>query len=226
MVEMDKKTALLQLVSEIFQKDAQDIGRDFLLRSRRLEGSIGSGILDAAIRRRLGVVCPGVYGAQTYGDLEDAVLGDSKPKSVPESTDGTPVREAAQVGEHDAMLPGLACGVDIEMIENLPIAEDYWDADFYRTAFSKGEIAYCVRQEEPRMHFAARWCAKEALKKCNPEYMQLEMGQLEVVMNDAGRPSMRLRFENETRELAVAVSMSHTPVMATAIVVELGRSNT
>ncbi len=223
---IDKKTALLELVSEIFGKDVHDIGRDFLLRSRRLEGSVGSGILDAAIRRRLGVVCPGVYGARTYGDLEDAVLGDNKPKPIVESTDGTPVREAEQVGERGAMWPGLACGVDIEMVENLPIAEDYWDADFYRNAFSSGEIAYCVQQEEPRMHFAARWCAKEALKKCHPEYMQLEMSQLEVVMNDAGRPSMRLRLENETRELEVAVSMSHTPVMATAIVVESGRSNT
>ena len=74
---MDKKTALLELVSEIFQKDVQDIGRDFLLRTRRMEGSVGSGILDAAIRRRLGIVCPGVYGARTYGDLEDAVLGDA-----------------------------------------------------------------------------------------------------------------------------------------------------
>ena len=48
-------------------------------------------------------------------------------------------------------------------------------------------------------------------------------GRLRVV---AGGPSMRIRFEDETRELAVAVSISHTPVMATAIVVELPLSNT
>ena len=56
--------------------------------------------------------------------------------------------------------------------------------------------------------------------------MRLEMSQLEVVTVVAGGPSMRIRFQDETRELAVAVSMSHTPVMATAIVVELPLSNT
>ena len=71
------------------------------------------------------------------------------------------------------------------------------------------------------MHFAARWCAKEALKKCKPEYMKFEMTQIEVVTNNTGSPSMRLRVNNETQELAVAVSMSHTPVIATAIVVGL-----
>ena len=87
-------------------------------------------------------------------------------------------------------------------------------------------ISLAVIEFEPRLHFAARWCAKEALKKCNPNYMRLEMSQLEVVTVVAGRPSMRIRFEDETRELAVAVSMSHTPVMATAIVVELPLGNT
>ena len=74
--------------------------------------------------------------------------------------------------------------------------------------------------------FAAWWCAKEALKKCNPIYMRLEMSQIEVETVVAGRPSMRIRFHDETRELAVAVSMSYTPVMATAIVVEFPLSNT
>ena len=62
----------------------------------------------------------------------------------------------------------LACGIDIERVDAMPVTDDYWEHEFYKESFSKDEIAYCLLQENPRMHFAARWCAKEALVKCDP----------------------------------------------------------
>lgn len=219
----DIREKLRQTIAEIFQTRPQEIGPEFPLRSRRLEGSVGRGILDAALRRRLGVRCSEVYSVRTYGELEAAVTGVSLAPVTPEESQA-PAATAprAMQKEPDAqrvVLNGLACGVDIEMIENLPVEEDYWEADFYTTFFSRAEIAYCLAQENPRMHFAARWCAKEALKKCDPSYLGFDMKDIEVTVDAAGKPSLQVRTSAGPRTLLVALSMSHTAVMATAIVV-------
>ncbi len=214
---------LRQTIAEIFQTTPEEIGPEFPLRSRRLEGSVGRGILDAALRRRLGVKCSEVYSVRTYGELEAAVTGVALAPVTPEEgkTPTATAHTALQIETNapSVILNGLACGVDIEMIENLPVEEDYWEADFYTTIFSRAEIAYCLAQENPRMHFAARWCAKEALKKCDPSYLGLDMKDIEVTIDAAGKPSLQVRTSAGPRTLLVALSMSHTTVMATAIVV-------
>jgi len=216
---MDKKDALKQIIAEMFQKDSREIGPDFFLKVRRFEGSVGSGILDAAIRRRLGITCPEIYSVRTYAELESAVLG--LPKN--EASDPTPERKnevpIKLVGD-DVGSTNVSCGIDIEMVENLPLEEDYWEAEFYKMLFSGNEIAYCLAQDNPRMHFAARWCAKEALRKCKPVYFDLDMAQIEVTVDERGMPSMRIRTENGGHRLPVALSLTHTEVLAAAIVVE------
>jgi holo-[acyl-carrier protein] synthase len=109
--------------------------------------------------------------------------------------------------------------VDIESIAALPDAEDPWEDAFYQQTFAKSEIAYCLTQEAPRQHFAARWAAKEALKKCDPAYLRAEMSDLEVVVQPDGVPSLRLRDGESSRKLPHALSLSHTDDFAVAMVV-------
>ena len=217
---MDKKNALKQMIAEMFQKDSREIGPDFFLKVRRFEGSVGSGILDAAIRRRLGITCPEIYSVRTYAELESAVLGLPKHEAndqAVEDENGLPVNIIVDGNR----LTNISCGIDIEMVENLPLEEDYWEADFYKMLFSGNEIAYCLAQENPRMHFASRWCAKEALRKCKAAYFELDMAQIEVTMDESGMPSLRIRTENGGHRLPVALSLTHTAVLAAAIVVEV-----
>ena len=61
--------SLKSIVSAILQVPADTIGADFPLRTGRLKTSIGGGILDAAIRRRLGVTTEAAYTATTYAEL-------------------------------------------------------------------------------------------------------------------------------------------------------------
>ena len=81
----------------------------------------------------------------------------------------------------------------------MPVTDDYWEHEFYKESFSKDEIAYCVLQENPRMHFAARWCAKEALVKCDPAFKGQSFATMEVVRNrvwrSIARPSCERNFE-------------------------------
>ena len=69
------------------------------------------------------------------------------------------------------------------------------------------------------MHFAARWCAKEAFKKCLPAYALWEMRNIEVVRGEAGRPYLQVIAEDGTRTAPVALSLTHSEDWGLAIVV-------
>ncbi len=114
----------------------------------------------------------------------------------------------------------LACGIDVESPESLPLETDYWKSEFYRANFSPVEIAYRIAQVDPRQHFAARWCAKESLKKCDARYLSLEMNRLEVVIDESHRPVLYLRSEESSTLLPVALSMTHIGSLAAAIVIK------
>jgi holo-[acyl-carrier protein] synthase len=117
--------------------------------------------------------------------------------------------------------PGLRLGHDIELVESMPRVSDFAGDAFYRRCFTPGEIAYCVAQAEPRMHFAARFAAKEALQKCDPVLQKVAMSAIEIVASD-GRPRIELHDGEARRALGgarIAVSLSHTEMLASAVVV-------
>ena len=69
------------------------------------------------------------------------------------------------------------------------------------------------------MHFAARWCAKEALKKCDAGYLHSEMSAIELVTSDGRAPYLALLRDGVVTRLPVGVSISHTSHTAVAVVV-------
>jgi phosphopantetheine--protein transferase-like protein len=220
---MGDRDVLKEVVSELYRAPSSAIGADFSLRHPRFSRSAGRGILAAAIQRRFGFYVPQAFSAATYGELESALFGvDGKAAGEPANGDvggGHHVRTALNeppVGT----APGaaLSVGVDIEMIENLPDVGDYWTSDFYRTHFTGAEIAYCIRQEHPRMHFAARWCAKEALAKCDPRFLTVDPATLQVSLEENGRPVLEWIRGKQVERLPHALSLTHTPLLAAAVV--------
>jgi phosphopantetheinyl transferase (holo-ACP synthase) len=107
------------------------------------------------------------------------------------------------------------------MVENLPVVPDYWNDAFYSATFTPAEIAYCLLQDQPLVHFAARWCAKEALKKCDPAYLHADLCTLEVRMNASGAPYLCAMVGGHSTALPFAVSLSHTTQAAVAVVVKV-----
>ena len=217
---------LKHVVAELFEADLNKVNGDFLLSTRRMQGSLARAKLDAAIRHRLGVKCRTVYSAKTYGELEKAVLGSSSGSNESDSSAAivstvTNPEATALFGENSiGSTPALSCGIDIEMVENFPEVDDYWKDSFYTNSFSSVEIAYCLLQENPRMHFAARWCAKEALKKCQPSFLHEEPINIEFVSNEASPPILRQYINGNPITLPFAVSVSHTSLIAVAVVVK------
>jgi len=217
---MDAGTQLRRTVAEFFQVDEARVGPAFSLAGR--PGSVARAALDAAIRRRVGVKSRAVYSAKTFGELAAELgLGSdgaatapmAAPAAVPSAVP-TPAAATAPAG-------AAACGVDIELIADLPAAPDPWEDPFYRTHFSPSEIAYCLRQAEPAAHFAGRWCAKEALKKCDRAFLVADGKDIEVVNDEAGAPHLVHHAADGPRRLPHAVSLSHTAHAAVAVVVRV-----
>jgi hypothetical protein len=72
---------------------------------------------------------------------------------------------------------------------------------------------------EPRTHFAGFWCAKEALRKCDPSLAAVPMILTAIAHDADGRPYFSLESDAGRERLPHAVSISHTTEVATAVVV-------
>ena len=228
---MDNQSILRQTVAEFFQVAPDQISGDLDFRAR-MSGSVARTRFDAVIRERLKIVCPQVYTARSYAELEAAILGRPLAATAPVApavlADG-PQRPASMPAAFasGAAMENVACGIDLESPEQFPIEADYWESEFYRANFSRTEIAYCMVQVDPPQHFAARWCAKESLKKCDSQYLSLEMNRIEVALDESGRPALYCRSadgESSTR-LPVAVSLTHLGTLAAAVVVKFDAAN-
>jgi phosphopantetheine--protein transferase-like protein len=227
---MNQADTLRGIVAKLGGIDAAAIGADFSLEIPALKGSLKRAALTAAIRRDLGINCRTAHLARSFGELEAAVFGDASSvvnaptaATPPPASPAVPVAAAAALA---ATLPAgsplatpLRCGVDLEVVAALPEAADYREHEFYRSHFSPGETAYCILQQNPRMHFAARWCAKEALYKAEPALRATPLSSLEVVRAADGAVSFRRLGAGDATPLPHALSLSHTESHAIALVV-------
>lgn len=181
-----------------------------------LNTSLGSARIRLGLKR-LGLVLPVGAAPATFGGLVAALSGESETSTTAASADSSAKPEAAANG--NGGFAGLQVGLDVEDIRSLPVASDYWEHEFYRGSFAKSEIAYAVLHMEPRTHFAGFWCAKEALRKCDPSFAGIAPERTAVAHDVDGRPYLTLETEAGPERLAHAVSISHTVDVATAVVV-------
>jgi holo-[acyl-carrier protein] synthase len=218
---MEQQDLLQHTVATFLGVEPQHIQPALALTDTRLHGSLARARLYIALQQSLGIQCPAVFTARTYGELHTAVF--STPAAAPETAPPQSRHSAAgdvELSEQSGLAGGLGCGIDVEMVENLPKAQDYWEDPFYTATFTAAETAYCLLQANPPLHFAARWCAKEALKKCDPAYSHMAMNQLEVALTATGAPVLQSATHGTWERLPVTVSLSHTTSMAAAVVIK------
>jgi len=220
---MAEHDAIRAAVAAFLGVDATRLSPDFPL-GDRLRNSIARAGLQARLHRALGGMPPPLVDVPTYGQLERLLLGDGagrRPVSRPdcatvEPSGGQPTGVDGRQSP-PAAAAGLRCGIDIEPVESLPEATDFWSHPFYKDSFSPAEIAECVRDAAPRERFAARWCAKEALLKCDAAYRAVPLAGIELRKDEDGVP--RLYDVAAGSPLPVAVSISHAGGFAAAVVV-------
>lgn len=223
---MSTAELLRKTVADFFEVNEGQVGPFFSLQGRRGQGSISRAALDSVIRRRVGLTSRSIYSAKTYGELEAELVpggsvAPSGPDTSPDAGGHSPATIPHAMAATGAGTGTVRCGIDIELIDHLPRAADYWEDPFYQTCFTPAEIAYCLTQEMPAFHFAVRWCAKEALKKCDETLLAEELRNLEVVSEESGAPYLVHHAGGSTQRLPHAVSVSHTPHAAIAVVVHI-----
>jgi phosphopantetheine--protein transferase-like protein len=130
-----------------------------------------------------------------------------------------------------AEISGLAVGtvgIDIESTDNLPWSGDPWTEPFYVDNFTGPEIAYCVRQPNPRLSLCGLWSAKEAAKKCGHEFARLRPVDIEIQPDEQGRPTVRAVTAGDAAcEPNCVLSISHSGTTCVAVCVRgAGRGGT
>jgi holo-[acyl-carrier protein] synthase len=92
--------------------------------------------------------------------------------------------------------------------------------------FSPSEIAYCEKQKNPFISYAARWAVKEAyLKAFGLKFIgNHKLPEIETLNDEDGKPSIHLLgkalLDFEAKQFGnIHVSISHTPAYATAYVI-------
>ena len=181
---------------------------------RGLDTSLGGARLRLGVRR-LGLELPANFVPTTFGQLEAALSGN--PVAVVPSAAIAPSARTLT----GPPMEGVQVGLDIENVKSLPVTSDYWEHEFYRGIFGKSEIAYAVLEQEPRIHLAGFWCAKEALRKCDPSFAAAGFETTVVEHEASGRPYLVWQSSTGNVRLPHALSLSHTGELATAVVVAI-----
>jgi len=102
-------------------------------------------------------------------------------------------------------------GIDIEEISRFSLKQYDVNKSFYQKIFTKQEIDYCLKKNNPYPHFTARFCAKEAtikaLKNKKINFLDIDI----IIKNNI--PILHL-----PKNLEGSISISHTETYAIAIV--------
>ena len=103
-------------------------------------------------------------------------------------------------------------GIDIEETERFSCNTYDNCKTFYKKIFTENEIRYCLSKVNPHLHFAVRFCAKEAaIKAIDDRKISLQDIEIKIEKN---KPKIILPLG-----LKGNVSMSHTKNIAIATVI-------
>ena len=106
-------------------------------------------------------------------------------------------------------------GVDIEDISRFV---DKPQA-FYERVFTKLEIGYCQSKRNPAPHFAARFCAKEAVYKAlsSAGISNIVISDIEIYNDENSCPRVRLLKSNINCKINLSISHEKEKAIAFAM---------
>ncbi len=118
----------------------------------------------------------------------------------------------------------MICGVGTDIVEIVRIREavEKWEEHFLKKIFSENEITYCYSRNDPALHLAARFAAKEACIKALSTSITdyISMKDIEVRNEPSGKPSIHI-CKNSTSlgRITLHLSLSHERQYAVATVI-------
>jgi holo-[acyl-carrier protein] synthase len=123
----------------------------------------------------------------------------------------------------------ISLGLDLCEVPRIRDLLERHGERFKARTFTEAERAYCDKNADPAMHYAARFAAKEAVAKALGTGFSDNVGwqDIEVLRAENGQPSIALHHgaAAKAKELGIAkvlVTLTHTKEMAAASVVAVG----
>ena len=107
------------------------------------------------------------------------------------------------------MTSNLFIGTDIVSVKRIKQLLDKHRDRFKKKIFSPQEIAYCDEKSDPAIHFAGRFVAKEAIKKCflsSELVIQMGFNEIEILPSPNGAPIVSKIYEYNYSDLKVSIS--------------------
>lgn len=109
----------------------------------------------------------------------------------------------------------MAVGVDIEDINRFKDKSK----EFIERIFTPVEIEYCLKYSKPESHFAARFCAKEAvIKALSALDVTVSFSDIEIFHSENRCPQVRI-LKKLDKNINFNLSLSHDHSKAVAFVI-------
>jgi holo-[acyl-carrier protein] synthase len=108
------------------------------------------------------------------------------------------------------MIKGI--GIDIVDVARFKAAMDRWGERLCSRLFTEAELGYCLGRRKAENHLAARFAAKESLKKALGRSLNYQ--DVEVTRDSSGRPAFKVVGLDEGT--ACVLTMSHDGGLAVA----------
>jgi len=100
-------------------------------------------------------------------------------------------------------------GVDIVDIDRIRNSVSHFGEDFLERVFTPSEVEYCMKRKDPHPSLAARFAAKEAMIKALTTDESIPLRDIEVVMSDTGKPSIKPGIKLKEIMDTVSIKGSH-----------------
>jgi holo-[acyl-carrier protein] synthase len=118
----------------------------------------------------------------------------------------------------------MICGVGTDIVEIVRIREavEKWGDHFLNKVFNSKELTYCYSKNDPVMHLAARFAAKEACIKALSTIKSgdLSMKDIGVSNDETGKPSISIHKKGVIPDvMKLHLSISHERNYAVASVI-------
>jgi len=221
---MTEINELKERIAAVLGVNAESITDDFSLREGKFKTSAGTVILSNIVKKIYGkkVNC---RNRTTFGELVARIEGEKYIEKIDNKLHDVSRDKSSSYKDVEIQVKGLpVCGIDIQEIDIFPEADDYWREHFYTEDFTKDEVAYCIKTDSPRHSFAGKWCAKEALHKCGPQFYNVPLKDIQVLAGNDGNLVVELRANgNEWRRIPFSCSISHADNYAVGMMVGYAR---
>ena len=107
-------------------------------------------------------------------------------------------------------------GIDIESIDSLPeTVFSLNSCTLRKKLFKPQEIIYAIYQQDPRLTLLGIFCAKEAIIKSSPSWIDIPFSEIEIRYYENGKPYSTIEIEDYL--INYKISISHSKEYACAL---------